>query len=221
MDNNNAQATVPVWDVLIRLMHWTLVIAFFTAYFTEEDQLTAHSWAGYVVGGIVVVRIAWGFIGPRHARFTDFLYSPARIARNILDLFVPGGGHRYLGHTPAGGAMVIVLLIALGITVWSGLEALALDKGLGPLAQSSPSSAVVTQSAVLPSAQAAVENRTEHDGNEAREEFWEELHEVAANVTLGLVILHILGVLLASRAHHENLVRAMVTGRKPRNSGDG
>lgn len=220
MSNTETGATVAVWDALIRVMHWTLVVAFFTAYFTEDDLLTAHTWAGYVVGGIVVIRVVWGVVGPRHARFSDFLYSPAKIVRNLLDLFVPGGGRRYLGHTPAGGAMIIVLLIALAVTVWSGLEALALDKGQGPLAQSSSVPALVSESAGIASAQADEETRENGKGDKAREEFWEELHELAANVTLGLVILHILGVILASRAHHENLVRAMVTGRK-RVNGEG
>ncbi len=211
---NQTPRTELVWDPLVRVMHWTLVVAFFTAYFTEEDLLTTHTWAGYVVGGIVVIRVLWGFFGPRHARFSDFIYSPARIFRNLADLFVPGGGRRYVGHTPAGGAMVIMLLIALAVTVWSGLEVLAIEEGQGPLA-----SAVVSTAGsavqVVNTAQADEGAKREGAGGEAGEEFWEEIHEVAANVTLVLVIIHILGVFLAMRAHRENLVWAMITGRKP------
>ena len=214
MGTSNANATEMVWDPLVRLMHWTLVVAFFTAYFTEDDLLTTHTWAGYVVGGIVLIRVVWGFFGPRHARFSDFVYSPARIFRNLADLFVAGGGRRYVGHTPAGGAMVITLLIALAVTVWSGLEILAIEEGQGPLA-SADGSMAGSVAQIVSTAQANEEAERERADGEAGEEFWEEIHEVAANVTLGLVIVHILGVFLAMRAHRQNLVWAMITGRKP------
>jgi cytochrome b len=215
MNTTDESTTIQVWDPLVRTMYWVLVIAFFTAYFTEDDLLTAHAWAGYVVGGIVVLRLIWGFIGTRHARFTDFIYPPTTIIRNLLDLFVPGGGRRYLGHTPAGGVMIIALLIGLAITVWSGLEVYALDKGKGPVAGSVPSSAELVLDKVVTPALAAEEEREHVSGTDKQaEEYWEEFHEVAANITLALVILHILGVIAASLAHRENLVRAMVTGRK-------
>ncbi len=206
---------VRVWDPLIRILHWILVIAFFTAYFTEEDLLTTHSWAGYVVGAAVVVRVIWGFVGPRRARFTDFLYSPRRILRYSVELIRLYPRERYLGHSPAGGAMVAVLLLALAITVWSGLEVLATEEGAGPLARAELDGA--TMSGISP----ASANGDEQFYKEAEEGIegggvldWEEIHEVAANGTLVLMILHIAGVLLASFAHRENIIRAMFTGRK-------
>ncbi len=57
--------------------HQSLALAFFTAYFTEDDFFTQHVWAGYVVAAVVLIRIVWGFVGPKHARFSDFVYSPA------------------------------------------------------------------------------------------------------------------------------------------------
>ena len=66
---------VPVWDLLVRLFHWTLVAAFFIAYITEEDFMTLHSWAGYTIIGLLVIRIVWGFIGTKHARFGRHHYK--------------------------------------------------------------------------------------------------------------------------------------------------
>ena len=124
---------VTVWDPLVRLFHWSLGGAFFVAYFSEDDLLNLHVWAGYVVGGLVALRIVWGFVGPRHARFADFICSPYKAWRYSFDL-LRRRATRYLGHSPAAGAMVIALLVGLGATVWSGLEVYAVEENAGPLA---------------------------------------------------------------------------------------
>jgi cytochrome b len=198
---------VRVWDIFVRAAHWALVVAFFVAYFTEDELLPVHVWAGYVVGAIVILRVAWGFIGPEYARFSSFIYSPAKAVRYFGGLF-SRSSVRYLGHSPAGGAMVVLLLISLAGTVWSGLTVYAYDQGAGPLA----GVLVTAQSGTSVSEQQVREEND--DAVEAREEYWEEIHEFLANLTLLLVILHIAGVLLASFVHRENLPRAMVTGYK-------
>ena len=100
---------VRIWDPFVRLSHWIVALGFFVAYLTEDDLLTVHVWAGYVVGGLVVLRLIWGFIGPRHARFTDFVYGPRSVLSYLLDL-VLFRAKRYLGHSPAGGSMAPSLL---------------------------------------------------------------------------------------------------------------
>jgi cytochrome b len=196
---------VQVWDPLVRIFHWTLVVAFFVAYFSE-DVLPLHVWAGYLVGGLVVLRLIWGFIGPKHARFSDFIYGPFWVWGYLLDL-LRLRGTRYIGHSPAGGAMVIVLLVGLAAVVGTGLQLYAIEENAGPLAGISGSVRVETPSP-------APEVRGERREEPAGERFWEEMHEVLANVTLVLVILHVGGVVLASVVHRENLARAMLTGRK-------
>jgi cytochrome b len=185
---------VKVWDPLVRVSHWLLVAAFFVAYFTEDELLPIHVWSGYGVGLVVALRVVWGFVGTEHARFGDFLYGPRAALTYLLDLF-RGHSVRYLGHSPAGGAMVLLLLLSLAATVWSGLSVYAYDGGAGPLAGMLVGAAPLT-------------------GFEAQEDFWEETHELVANLTLVLVVLHVAGVMLASRVHKENLARAMVTGYK-------
>lgn len=187
---------VRVWDAFVRVAHWALVAGFFVAYFTEDELLPVHVWAGYVVGAIVVLRVVWGFIGPEYARFSNFMYSPGKVF-GYLGSLLRRNAARYLGHSPAGGAMVILLLIGLAGTVWSGLTVYAYDQGAGPLAGVLVNGANASGAAF-----------------EAQEEYWEELHELFANLTVLLVALHIAGVLLASFVHRENLPWAMVSGYK-------
>jgi cytochrome b len=175
-----------VWDRFVRIFHWSLVAGFTVAYLTEEDLLTVHVWAGYAVGVLIAARIVWGFVGSAHARFSDFLYSPAAALRYVRDLLL-FRADRHLGHSPGGGYMVFLLLLFLAATVVTGLVVYGGDQQAGPLAGMF----------------------TEQTGEEM-----EEVHEVLANVTLALVIAHIAAVVLASFAHRENLIRAMVTGYK-------
>jgi len=216
VSESQEQKRIRVWDPLVRAVHWTLLLAFFVAYFTEDDFLTLHVWAGYTVGALVVMRVLWGFVGPRHARFSDFLYGPREVWRYLVDL-IAFRARRYLGHSPAGGAMVLALLLGLAATVWSGLELYAVEENAGPLAGLSADA--------LPLNVLANESKREREGEreqaEGREdaqsqggEFWEAIHEMLANLMLALIVLHIAGVLFASVVHRENLVRSMVTGYK-------
>ena len=90
-DRNVAPSQIYVWDPFVRIFHWTLVAGFTIAYLTEDDLLSVHVWAGYVVGALVVARVLWGFVAPGHARFWDFLYDPANTFRYVRDLILLRG----------------------------------------------------------------------------------------------------------------------------------
>lgn len=194
---------IKVWDPVVRVGHWSLVVLFAVAYLTGEIEVeTLHAWAGYAILGIVLFRILWGFVGTRHARFSDFVFgwrTTAAYARSLLTL----RPRHYLGHNPLGGWMVVALLVTLLLVSWSGLELYATE-GKGPLAGGT--------TALVGSAQANDKNDREHEDED--DSLWEELHEMVANFCLLLVVLHIGGVLVSSLLHRENLVRAMMTGRK-------
>jgi len=195
---------IRVWDPLVRIFHWSLVLAFTVAYFTGDEESDLHIYSGYIVGGLIAFRLIWGLVGTRYARFSDFVYSP-RIVLGYLKSLLSGTPKHYTGHSPAGGAMVIALLLSLIVVTYSGLKVYAIEEGAGPLAQQA------TEISFIKSAYA---DDDEHEADEDEEEFWEEVHEASANFVLFLVILHIVGVMVSGRLHNENLVKAMVTGDK-------
>ena len=180
---------IKVWDPVVRIFHWTLLATFFIDYFTEEELLTIHVWAGYVLLIVVGIRLVWGFVGTQHARFNDFVTSPT-VALHYLKDTLYLRAERYIGHNPIGGLMVVMLLIGVTMTGLSGLLLYGVGEHAGPLAGWFTSD------------------------NEFLEEALEEVHEFFANFSLFLVIIHVAGVVVESRIHNENLVRAMWDGYK-------
>jgi cytochrome b len=112
-------ATVEVWDVFVRVFHWSLVGLFVFAYFTGEGWRRGHEFAGYAIAALVALRTVWGFVGPKFARFVGFVRPPAVVV-GFLAATARMRARRYLGHNPAGGAMVVTLLIAIAVIAGSG-----------------------------------------------------------------------------------------------------
>lgn len=193
--------TIRVWDLVVRFGHWMLAALFFTAYLTEGEPTWLHTSAGYGVLIVIAFRVLWGFIGTEHARFRDFVY-PLSDVRGYLQGLLARTPKHYLGHNPAGGLMILVLLTALTITAGSGMAYFAAEKGRGPVAAAA---------ALMRGEQLRDDGRYAKVGSKR---FWHETHEFLANATLALVLVHIAGVVVSSRVHRENLVRAMLTGRK-------
>jgi cytochrome b len=173
--NVPAPPTVRVWDVFVRVFHWSIVALFVVAFVTGDTSEDLHVVVGYVIAVLVALRFVWGFIGSRHARFGDFVRSPAENL-DYLRKAVRGRAPRYLGHNPAGGLMTLALLAMTGAIAATGY--------------------LMTTDAFWGS------------------ELMEELHEGLVYATLGLIALHVAGVVVASLEHRENLIKAMFTGRK-------
>lgn len=116
---------VRVWDPLVRVLHWMLAAGFLGAFLLERPR-DLHEALGWMAVTAVAIRLAWGFVGSRHARFASFVPTPARFLGYARDV-ARGHEPRFVGHNPAGGAMVVALLATvagLGITGWMmGLDA--------------------------------------------------------------------------------------------------
>jgi cytochrome b len=183
-------STVKAWDPLIRVFHWSLVFFFLLAFITEDDWLELHVQAGYAVSFLIAFRLLWGLVGTRNARFLTFVKSPAVMLTYLKNMLIFKPPH-YLGHNPLGAAMVIVLLLGITLVSLSGMVIIAAE-GHGPLA----GTFMATWNA----------------------DWMEEIHEFFANFTLLMVVVHISGVVFSSLVEGENLVKAMLTGRKKNRS---
>ena len=184
---------VRVWDPVVRIGHWILAACVLVAWLFDEP-LRMHTWLGYLAAILVALRVLWGFVGPEYARFANFVRGP-RAVGTYLAALARLAAPRYLGHSPAGGAMILALLAMIAVTTGTGMANLAADRGEGPLA--------------------TVIAKVERPAGKHRPRLLiRTIHETAANITLALVVLHVCGVGLASLAHRENLVLAMITGRK-------
>lgn len=168
-------ATVKVWDILVRIFHWSFAACFAGAWLTAESERwrDVHVTLGYAMLGLVAFRLLWGLVGPRHARFSSFVRGPAAVARYLRSL-VAGRPEHHLGHNPAGAVAIVLLLAAALAAIASGWAVY----------------------------------------NDWGGEWLEETHEFLAGAMLALVGVHLAGVAVASWLHRENLVRAMLTGRK-------
>ena len=164
-----------VWDAPTRVFHWLQVLSFVAAYLTADSERLRnyHVALGYILLGLLVFRLLWGFIGTRYARFRSFLFNPKEIVI-YLSALIKGKPPHYLGHNPAGSVSVWILL-GLGIFICvTGVMALQ-------------------------------DNASDVVGD---------LHGVATYIMLGVIGLHLIGVLISSILHRENLLRSMFTGFK-------
>ena len=110
---------IRVWDPWVRLFHWSLVASFVVAWLSAQRWEDLHDGAGYVAGALVALRLVWGFAGSRYARFSQFVRSP-RIIIDYLGSIAASGERRFLGHNPAGGAMILALLAGIVFVVFTG-----------------------------------------------------------------------------------------------------
>src|SRR4051812_3171573 len=134
-ENSIESKTVKIWDVPVRIFHWSLVTLFIAAYVTNllgPNYFNYHLWAGYGIIVLVVFRILWGFVGTYHARFFNFVRTPVATTKYALSVLKKKDVH-YLGHNPLGAVMVVALLLAILVQAVTGLFSNDEIINLGPL----------------------------------------------------------------------------------------
>jgi cytochrome b len=179
-----------VWDRFLRFFHWSLVLCFATSFISGEVHAsTLHELVGYALCFLLAARVYWGFKGGEYARFRAFMF-PISEALTYLRSMLKGSPKHYYGHNPAGALMVFTLLGVLAVIFASGFLSLGTIDFEGPLV--------------------FLANRVNDETSYA----FRHLHGFLTHAALVLVALHLLGVLVGSIQHKENLVRAMLTGRK-------
>lgn len=177
-----------VWDLPVRLFHWVIVLLIVFSWYSVEvmEDLDKHFISGYCILTLLLFRLSWGFLGTLHAKFSNMLYSPARILDYVKKLF-SGQSMKFAGHNPLGSLSVFALLTVMLLQAVSGLFSNDEDWYFGPL-----SDYVSTQTA----------------------DRLTEFHHLNFNILLGFIVLHIAAVLFYLVFKKENLVKPMITGKK-------
>jgi cytochrome b len=179
---------VRVWDVPTRLFHWLTVVLVAGAWATERlNWLNLHVRLGETLLALVLFRLMWGCVGSETARFRSFVASPAAAYRHLRHLLRREPDVQ-VGHNPAGGWMVLLLLALLLAETLSGLYLYNDIADEGPLSEIVPASIANAISA---------------------------LHTYGWYVLLAAVALHLCAIAVYAIAKGHNLLRPMITGRKP------
>lgn len=198
------------WDPIIKLIHWGVVgLIICNALIVGEGSI-AHIYAGYFLGGLLVVRLLWGIVGPASARFASFPPSPRRAIAHIGDLLA-GRKHAHVSHNPLGALMAYALWASLSVIIASGI------------AMAGPPPKVVIPASVTEMVRESEhetderyedENREHEAEEDGGEEVFEEVHEVAVNLLYLLIFLHILGVVFETARSGRRTVTSMLPGGK-------
>ena len=179
---------VNVWDLLLRLTHWSFPLLILVMWWTAENHKWAwHRRTGLVLLGVLAFRVLWGFIGPATARFASFVKGPKEVLAYLRGT-LPDAAQR-IGHSPLGGWSTMVLLGAMLAQVSMGLFAGDPYDGMtGPL---NPLVGVMTADMIT------------------------EWHETFFNVLAGLIVLHLSAIVFYASVKHNDLVSPMLSGARP------
>jgi cytochrome b len=178
---------VLVWDLPVRVFHWLLVLLVAAAYVTSRlNWMVLHGWVGYAALTLLLFRLIWGFFGGETARFSHFLASPRSAFQHLKHTF-RREPDRQLGHNPAGGWMVLLLLALLLIETLTGVYIANDIADEGPLTEIVPAWAAN-----------AIESA----------------HAIVWDALLAAILLHLLAIGAFAAIKGQNLLRPMITGTK-------
>lgn len=179
---------VKVWDAAVRLFHWAIVLLIAAAWATQEyDRMDLHVICGYTILTLLIFRIIWGFIGSDTARFTRFLRSPAAAIQHLTHL-TRRDDDREIGHNAAGGWMVLLMLLLIGVQTATGL--FANDDG-------------------------ATEGPLMHFVSKDQSDFLSKIHAINFTLIEIAIALHVLAIIVYAVLKRQDLVRPMILGSKP------
>ena len=197
---------LPSWDPLLRLAHWGIAGVVLANYAFTKEGGSVHIALGWAGMALLLLRLIWGFVGPREARFASFPPNPMAALRHLGGL-LRGKAPQYPSHNPAGALMAYALWACLAVLMLTGLGM----SGLSPFARADLEAAVAEGDwSVL------VEEDGDAEGESPYADVLEEVHEVAANLILILAFLHVAGVAVESRALRRNLLAPMLITRRGR-----
>src|SRR5579871_1820699 len=184
---SNSALAVRVWDLPVRLYHWLIVVLIAAAYATWRlNWMVWHGWIGDLTLALLLFRLLWGFFGSETARFSHFLTSPRAAFQHLKYIFLREPD-RQVGHNPAGGWMVLLLLALLLAEALTGIYVANDIADVGPL------------TAIVPAAAADAIDVS---------------HAIIWNVLLAAIAVHVLAIAGYAAVKGQDLVRPLITGTK-------
>ncbi len=200
-----------LWDPVVRLTHWGIAISVLVNAALDEGGSLLHVTLGWLVLALLVLRLVWGVLGPREARFSAFPPNPLAALRHLGQLF-SGRVSEYPSHNPAGAMMAYAFWACLALVTLTGLY---MTGGATPMQVAADKAAVASGdwSALIKESEGESSDERSDEDKGLRHTA-EEVHEVVANLLLILAALHVAGVFVEARAMRRNLVAPMVLGQR-------
>lgn len=214
------------WDVIVRLTHWGIVVAVIANALVTEEGSGPHIWVGYALTALLALRLVWGIVGTKAARFSAFPPSPSQTIAHLRDI-AAGRSSDHASHNPLGAWMVYAIWLCLAAIIATGIAMSGPPVTLSSTLNGVTAEPTVsTRSDARPIAEGrgaeheedeAGEGRQEGGEREGGEEAMEEIHEVAVNLLYLLIALHLAGVIFETRRSGAHILRAMLPGGTRRN----
>lgn len=201
------------WDPIVKLTHWSIAAAILANALITEQGSSAHLWVGYALAAVLGVRLIWGLIGPRAARFAAFPPSPARAVAHVGDIMA-GRKTSHASHNPLGALMVYAIWTTMGVVIASGIAMAGLPDITARGPAFGPAASVSAEAGDEAGEHEAREGPEGGEPGEREEGPLGEIHEVAVNILYLLILLHIAGVLFESRRSGRHIVMAMMPGAR-------
>jgi cytochrome b len=200
------------WDFVVRLTHWTIAAAVIANGLLTKAGGVWHVWIGWIAMGALALRLIWGLVGTRQARFAAFPPDP-KAALGHLSALARGRAAEHPSHNPAGALMAYAFWACLAVVVATGLT---MTGGKSPMTVAAEKAAVAAGdwSALVDDTAPGDHDGDEESGETALDSIAEALHESAANLMLALALVHVAGVAVESRALGRNLALGMTVGRR-------
>lgn len=210
------------WDPLVKLTHWGIGALVVVNALVVEEGSGWHIWAGYTLAALLAVRLLWGLVGPKEARFSAFPFSPRRALDHIAELR-RGKTSQHRSHNPLGALMVYTLWLCLGVIVATGI-AMAGPPPANPNTSEEAYEREFAGGERYREDEGEDEDEDEDEGRDSiggehaeeheEEGAIQEIHEIAVNLLYVLIGLHVLGVLFETRRSGRGLVLSMLPGRR-------
>lgn len=198
------------WDPIVKLTHWGIVAAVIGNALVTEEGSGWHIWIGYGLAALLALRLLWGLVGPREARFGAFPPSLARASHHVGEIR-RGEVTHHASHNPLGALMVYAIWGTLLVVIGTGV-AMSGPPPADPWAERGEHG----EQAVAEAEEHGEEAEKREEGGEGEEDEGPlgELHEIAVNLLYVLIALHLMGVVFETRRSGPQIARSMLPGGK-------